>query len=285
MRKKLALLLAAIMVIGMIPMTAFATTTNRISKVVTGEEDTVLTTATAPELKIYEKDLTGATTQAFELDLANAEWQFDDLKKAMPNAKITKLSAKSLIMEVAPTPGIVDGKDGIVVPMLVELTDNGDATVTIDPMDSVLSAGTYKFATVSDSSTTITVEGRRDVPEDGRDLKTITIKETAPGAIEDGTLKLKLSNDWSFYKVDLAVYPAGSVTFGAPVLDDEDCEIPVTVNSTDASKTITIVGWVEYDEDEVEPGDICEMTVSGAGTDKTTLEVAKAITYGVNWTA
>lgn len=287
MRKKLALLLAAIMVIGMIPMTAFATTTNRISKVVTGEEDTVLTTATAPELKIYEKDLeNNATTQAFELDLANAEWQFDALEKAMPNAKITQLSAKSLIMEVAPTENAVDkSKWGIVVPMLVELTDNGDATVTIDPMDSVLSAGTYKFATVSDSSTTTTIEGRRDVSENGRDLKTITIKETAPGAIETGTLKLKLSSDWLFYDVGVAVYPAGSVTFGKPVLDEEDCEIPVTVNSKDSSKTITIVGYVKYDDDEVDPGDICEMTVSGAGVDKTTLEVAKAVTYGVSWTA
>ena len=75
MRKKLALLLAAIMVIGMIPMTAFATTTNRMTKVVTGKEDTVLKVEDAPVLRIYEKDLADVTTgQAFELQLTNAEW-------------------------------------------------------------------------------------------------------------------------------------------------------------------------------------------------------------------
>ena len=42
MKKKLALLLAAVMVVGTVPMTAFAASTNRISKVVTGAEDCLL---------------------------------------------------------------------------------------------------------------------------------------------------------------------------------------------------------------------------------------------------
>lgn len=299
MRKKLALLLAAIMVIGMIPMTAFATTTNRISKVITGEEDTVLTTTNAPELKIYEKDLQENTSaQAFQLDLANAEWQIKDLEAAMKadgydDVKITKLTAKSIVMEVSAQRDAVDNKWGIVVPMLVELTDNGDATVTIDPMESVISAGTYKFATVSDADATVTLEGRRDVSENGRNLKVITIKETAAGALKDGDkLKLKLSSDWYFLTehgnkgVDFTVYPKGSVSLRSVDSEgDEDWEAVLDVEATDIAKVITIVGWVAYDDDEVEPGDICEMTVSGTNVDKTTLEVARAVTYGVSWTA
>ena len=38
MKKKVALLLAGVMTVGMVPMSAFASTTNRMSKVVTGEE-------------------------------------------------------------------------------------------------------------------------------------------------------------------------------------------------------------------------------------------------------
>ena len=56
MKKKVALLLAGVMTVGMVPMSAFASTTNRMSKVVTGEEDTVIS-SNAPVLKMYEKDL------------------------------------------------------------------------------------------------------------------------------------------------------------------------------------------------------------------------------------
>ena len=38
MKKKLALLLAAVMVVSAVPMTAFAATTNRISKVAIGDD-------------------------------------------------------------------------------------------------------------------------------------------------------------------------------------------------------------------------------------------------------
>ena len=117
MRKKLALLLAAIMVIGMIPMTAFATTTNRMTKVVTGKEDTVLKVEDAPVLRIYEKDLADVTTgQAFELQLTNAEWASDakgadkdyaplarkieEMSESVKTVKITELTSKNIIVKV-----------------------------------------------------------------------------------------------------------------------------------------------------------------------------------------
>lgn len=300
MKKKVALLLAGVMTVGMIPMSAFASTTNRMSNVVTGEEDDYLSDKTnMPVLRMYEKDLNDtATKQAFQLDLTNAEWsdKLDtDAKLAgivdgMTNVKVTKLSAKSIIVEgtvVDQTVGNPSAEDNFVtIKMDTQLTDNGEATVTIDPMESVISAGTYKFATVADSSATVTVEKKKDVSESGDKLKNIVIKENSAGAIETGNLKLKLSSDWSFKGTpSITVYPTGSVTLGTPVIDDEDCTIPVTAVSKSAAKTITISAEVQYDEDEVDPGDICEMTVSGAGVDKTTLEVATAVTYGVTWEA
>ena len=57
MKKKLALLLAAVMVVSAVPMTAFAATTNRMSKVVTCNDDTTIKQENAPVLSIYEKDL------------------------------------------------------------------------------------------------------------------------------------------------------------------------------------------------------------------------------------
>lgn len=301
MKKKVALLLAGVMTVGMIPMSAFASTTNRMSNVVTGEEDDYLSDkSNMPVLRMYEKDLNDvATKQAFQLDLTNAEWsdkldtdaKLASIVKGMDNVKVTKLSAKSIIVEGT----VVDqnkaqnksGEDNFVtINMDTQLTDNGEATVTIDPMESVISAGTYKFATVADSSATVTVEKKKDVSENGATLKNIVIKENSAGAIETGTLKLKLSSDWSFTEnPTITVYPTGSVTLGEIKIDGEDCEIPVTAVSKSAAKTITISAKVNYDEDEVDPGDICDMTVSGAGVDKTTLEVATAVTYGVTWEA
>ena len=298
MKKKVALLLAGVMTVGIVPMSAFASTTNRMSKVVTGEEDTVIS-SNAPVLKMYEKDLNDLTTatsrQAFQLDLTNAEWTDDAIKtdlvkgiEGMKDIKVTKLSAKSVIVEGGVEPAD-KGEDAFIsVPMLTKLKTNGEATVTIDPMESVISAGTYKFATVADSSATVTIEKKKDVPEGGATLKNVVIKEASAGAIENGTLKLKLSSDWSYKsltKDDISVYPEGSVEIGKITLDDEDAEIEIKNVKSSSAKTITIAATVQYDDDEVDAGDICEMTVSGAGVDKTTLEVATAVTYGVKWDA
>lgn len=284
-------------------MSAFASTTNRMSNVITGEEDKVVKeiTSNVPRLRMYEKDLNDvATKQAFQLDLTNAEWTDEAINSELKTGikgmdtntiKITKLSAKSIIIEGDVSPKANDEDRFISVPMLTKLKTNGEATVTIDPMESVISAGTYKFATVADSSATVTVEKKKDVSESGAQLKNIVIKEASAGAIETGTLKLKLSSDWSFKnvskdnKLNISVYPSGSVEFGKITFDGEDAEIEVTKVNPTSAKTITIESAVEYDDDEVDPGDICEMTVSGAGVDKTTLEVATAVTYGVTWEA
>ena len=324
MRKKLALLLAAIMVIGMVPMTAFAATTNRMSKVVTGAEDDVLSVANAPVLRIYEKDLEQAsgTTVAFELDLTNAEWNFDEIAIANTDPvqydwsrmisgyandlDVTQLSAKSIIVEgTVDGSAEVDGAVAIEVRMLAELTDEGEATVTIDPMQSELTSGTYKFATVADGDATVTIEKKKDVSENGATLKNLVIRETTAGAFDNtGSIKLKLSNDWSFRNKALndmvTVYPAGlqNAFYFVPdrngnIFGSEDIEIgydfSLVANAAalrDGTPIIiTIAADVVYDDDEVEPGEICEMTVSGDEISKTTLEVATAVTYGVTWEA
>lgn len=337
MKKKLALLLAAIMVVSAVPMTAFAATTNRMSKVVTGNDDTTIKQENAPVLSIYEKDLenTSGEKVAFELDLTNAEWTYGadvdangqveepytkpdgttDKKKVdfvtgLSGVKVTKLSAKNIVIEGTRTSNIAtEAADGIQVYMLTDLTDNGEASVTIDPLQSVLTSGTYKFATVADGDATVTVEKKKDVSENGATLKNIVIKETTAMAFSknsEGTIKFKLSNDWSFQPSAsdktavsdyLTVYPsdlAGCFSWvpdkEGNVFGDEDIEIKYDFTGKDAVREgtpiiITFAPFITYDDDEVEPGEICEMTISGDDIAKTTLEVATAVTYGVTWEA
>lgn len=329
MKKKLALLLAAVMVVGTVPMTAFAASTNRISKVVTGAEDDDLTSKSAPTLSIYDDDIdeiaSGATV-AFELDLTNAEWNYygnavkadgtvdetigttttnKPFIEGLSNVQVTRLSAKNIVIEGKMIGGnrVVSGySQGIKVNMLTNLTDNGDATVTIDPLQSELTSGTYKFATVADGDAAVTVEKKKDVSENGATLKNIVIKETTANSFgKQGEIKLKLSSDWSFKNKSLSdflsVYPSGlQGAFAFKTSDefgDEDLELTYdfgkVANAADLRDgtpiIITIAADVVYDDDEVEPGEICEMTVSGDDISKTTLEVATAVTYGVTWEA
>lgn len=315
MKRKLALLVASAMVLSSVPAVSFAATTNRISNVVTGDDDTDLI-SNAPTLRMYEKDLndqTGTSLPAFQLDLTNAEWLdevFTDFNSetnevtindkkytfvtGLENVKITKLSAKSIIIEGKVTDtGAGSGDDNTIsVRMFTSLTDEGDATVTIDPLDSVISSGSYKFANVAEGSTTVTVEKKKDVSENGAQLKNIVIKETSPNAIDSGDvrIKLKLTSDWSFKNetTSVSVYPSDYVT-SAKIVDIDEEEAYVELKGVkadrDTAMTISFAPTVEYDDDEVEPGDICEMTVSDGGVSKTTLEVATAVTYGVTWEA
>lgn len=299
MKKKLALLLAGVMALSMVPMTAFAKTTNRISNVVVASVDDTLTTD-APVLKMYGDDLeTGMTTQAFQLTLTNAEWNDLTTLEATLAAQatsvaVTQLTAKSIVVEVSDVTNTIGSDVAVEVPMLVELTAKGDATVTVNPRESVFSAGEYKFATVTDGDVAVSVEGIRSVAEKAtRALKTIVLEETVEGTLEDGVLKLRLTKDWSFVGTDgnvadlgFAAYPVGAATVTDVDFDGRDAYITLNVDEA-ATKAIviTLAPTVQWDYDEVEAGDICEMVLSGAGVDKTTLEVAKAISYGVTWTA
>ena len=351
MKRKLALLIASAMVLSSVPAVSFAATTNRISNIVTGDDDRELAdgtvdkdgnaTATAPVLRMYEKDLNDTTSGeaiSFQLDLTNAEWldgidgsspdgkfdvELDDgtaidgaqIVEGLDDVEVTRLSSRSIVIEgkVNHTPNADDDVQ-IAVNMFTRLTDSGDATVTIDPLDSVISSGSYKFATVAEGSTTTTVEKKKNVPEKGAVLKNVVIKETAPGSIEDGQMKFKLTSDWSYLNDGtsvadkafvVSVYPSkyGFDEDGKPnaecmfeadkngnyiTFDEDRQEAYLNVKNgfkSDTAITISIAAAVQYDDDEVEPGDICEMTVSGAGVDKTTLEVGTAVTYGVTWEA
>lgn len=348
MKRKLALLIASAMVLSSVPAVSFAATTNRISNVVTGDDDRELAdgtvdkdgnaTATAPVLRMYEKDLNDTTSGeaiSFQLDLTNAEWldgidgsskdgkgkfdvELDDgtaikgaqIIEGLDDVEVTRLSSRSIVIEgkVNHTKNADDDVQ-IAVNMFTRLTDSGDATVTIDPLDSVISSGSYKFATVAEGSTTTTVEKKKNVPEKGAVLKNVVIKETAPGSIEDGQMKFKLTSDWSYLNdgtsvadkaFEVSVYPSKYGFDGAECMfvknndgsyvsfDEDRQEAYLNVKAgfkSDTAITISIAAAVQYDDDEVEPGDIGEMTVSGAGVDKTTLEVGTAVTYGVTWEA
>ena len=317
MKKKLALLLSALMVVGMIPATAFAVTTNTVSYIANGTVDTVLDNTKAPVLKMEDKsleDIVGDDDKndfAFKLTLDNAEWAMkpggQDLEigdtKVWNSANdetsggtvsIMKVSASQMIVTVENFD--VDGSQDAYVglPLEVELTDEGEASVAIDPMDSVISAGTYKFANVVEGSATVTINDTSAIREGVTTIETITIEEATAKSLEKGDIiKLKLNSDFTwanttdgdaYSRVKLSVYPNDD-SIVVNDIKDETLELKVNDDSSKA-RTITLSNLkVRADFDDVEVGEICEVTVSGAGVNKTTLEVGTATDYSVSLSA
>lgn len=319
MKKKIALLLSALMIVGMIPATAFATTTNTVSKIVTGGVDDVYTaetTPSAPVFKIAEKnleDLGVGTPVTFKATLTNAEFNFissvqvdgKDVKigvgetatlKSNTDISVTMLASNMAIIE-AP----VDSKLEIKFPIESKLKTEGEATITIDAMESVVSYGTYKFANVVEGSTTTTIEKTVDISEDGDVIKPIVITETSKGALELSSskeFKLKLTNGFTFDEtyalanLKVTASPTGTVGFTLNSTnvhfsnDSQEMYIKIDSLASSSAKTISITGIkVQYDEDDVKAGDVAEITISGNDMTKATVEVAVARNFGVTFTA
>ena len=316
MKKKLALLLSALMVVTAIPATAFAVTTNTVSYIANGTVDTVLSNTKAPVLKMEDKSLEdiagveGKNDFAFKLTLDNAEWSMkpggQDLEigdtKEWASAKketsgdatkvsIMKVSASQMIVTVEDFAADGNGDAYVGLPLEVELTDEGEASVAIDPMDSVISAGTYKFANVVEGSATVTINDTTAIKEGVTGIETITIEEATAKSLEKGSIiKLKLNSDFTWAnttdgdadsRVKLSVYPNDD-SIVVNDIKDETLELKVNDDSSKA-RTITLSNLkVRADFDDVEVGEICEVTVSGAGVDKTTLEVGTATDYSVS---
>ncbi|MPN03204.1 hypothetical protein SDC9_150430 [bioreactor metagenome] len=62
--------------------------------------------------------------------------------------------------------------------------------------------------------------------------------------------------------------------------------IRINALNSSSAKTISITGIkVQYDEDDVNAGDVAEITISGNDMTKATIEVAVARNFGVTFTA
>ena len=86
-------------------------------------------------------------------------------------------------------------KESIInIPLITEIIGDGEVKVTVDPVDSALSGGTYVFAVVGVGKTIITIDKVEEFTHVGN-LATIRIDETRIGALGNTTgqsIKLKL---------------------------------------------------------------------------------------------
>lgn len=207
-RKLFAILVIAMMLMTLLPVTAFAASDNSVNKVPQVSKDDEFTDEnTAPFLRIKEKNKGDFSSgDYFELSLTNAEWNKDADKlqaainsNASTNVNVTvdRISKKLLGITI----GAPDA-DGsvIIVPMLTKITAEDEAKVTIDPRDSAVTGGTYVFAVASAGATITTIEKVNTFGGRYGKLAPIRIDETRIGALgyETQTIKLKLPPKYSW---------------------------------------------------------------------------------------
>ena len=305
MKKKLALLLAAVMVAAMVPVSAFAKTDNNISKTVVVKKDDTIK-ANGPELKIDDRQYGDITTgEQFYISLEGAEFVLDDNGDWKEDGAVT--GAQEVVTlsktELSVVAALVEGKFNL--PLNQVKVTGDEAKVIIDANHSGVTAGTYTFAYTTTANATAKIAGVVDVPVEGGavTLKDITVTETIAAAIgdaeEETTIKLRLYGEFTFADPNgnnTKVTFAGSnglekikdVAYGTKANGDDDkTELVITVPTaavTDAAGKLVIKGIAVAPTKDCEAGDVAEIVISGAGVEKTALEVAKAVSYGMTFT-
>lgn len=291
MKKKIALFLAAAMTVSALPMTAFASTTNTVSKIATVETDDKY------ESTIVLDEFKGMTTtdekQTIKLTLVGSEFQdaqFSDSADAN-GVTWTKIGDKEAFATfTAPN----NDTDTVKLAIKATAKDEGDSTVTIEATDAVVSAQTLKIANVQGGATTTTISGTTAIKETATKMKSIVITETTAGSLDkDAKIKVKLSNGFKWVDnsdTKVVVFPAdcgidtSNATFTIDPDDDQVAYIQLKGESTKAATISLMNPYVMYDDDEAEIGDTCEATISESGATKQTIKLGDAADYGVAFT-
>ena len=292
MKKKIALFLAAAMTVSALPMTAFASTTNTVSKIATVETDDKY------ESTIVLDEFKGMTTtdekQTIKLTLVGSEFQDAQFEKATADdngVTWTKIGDKEAFATfTAPN----NDTDTVKLAIKATAKDEGDSTVTIEATDAVVSAQTLKIANVQGGATTTTISGTTAIKETATKMKSIVITETTAGSLDkDAKIKVKLSNGFKWVDnsdTKVVVFPAdcgidtSNATFTIDSDDDQVAYIQLKGESTKAATISLMNPYVMYDDDEAEIGDTCEATISESGATKQTIKLGDAADYGVAFT-
>ena len=312
MKKKLALLMAAIMTVAMVPMTAFAAAKTDIVAV---DQIKVAAEGVFTSRVELQKDEDGAeATEHFEviLTLDNAKFtKLDDDSYEMDSANGYEnkcVGVKSIHIEDDHTAKIKIDKDNfnganpdgtaqdpVMIPIKAEAEDIGDVFATFSTNETIFADASEVIATVVDGDVIVESKGVvtfvEDADEDTKELKDITIEGAVLEALTGKEITLKLKDDYEF---DTSKRPI------IYLLNDNDAEskiesefdadrdeitikFPVAPTSEKITR-ITISGIYLNTTRNTDVGDIAKITVSSKDFDSVTLEVARMVEEAVTYT-
>ncbi len=262
-----------------------------LEKVIKGYTDSEGKEVTLKDGKYYYDEITGYVDEDGN-KVDKDGYRVDDSGDRLTTNTINGVEYTRISDDVAMAEFDVNDPDkAVILQLFCEATGDGDATVTIENVDSVVSSQTLKIANVADGSTTVTISDTSSITESGTKISSVVLTETTAGTLEDGTLRLRLSNGFEFLNrtPDIVVFPTSNgslnITFDKFDNDGQDALFTVTGSSKTAATISFSNLYVAYDDDDIEVGDKCEITVSGAGVSKETVTIGDSADYGMSFEA
>lgn len=311
MKKKLALIMAAIMTVAMVPATAFASTKLTAVDEIKVGTDKIFTSRVELKKNNDQVDIEGDTFDVYAT-LTNGKFAYvddnDDNDYQMEEAGYlgtTKGVEAVEIMsdtkaKITLDAKVFNGKDAdieaCVLPLIVKSGEVGDVVVKFTSNVTAFKTASEVIANVQTGKVTIETEGVKtfveDATEDEKALKDITINELTPDVLKGGSIKLKLSGNWKFTKAgNVTFLNEDGVTAKAELIDDDEIQIDFIDKDFTANMLtdMTISGVTVKTAKKCKAGDVATITVSSMASSKefsnVKLEVAKmvkeAVTYSV----
>ena len=320
MKKKLALLMAAIMTVAMVPMTAFASTKlTAVDEISTAVDENFVSIV---ELSKNDDQVDIDETKyanGFEviLKLTNGEFAKDDDDKyimetgeyanyveaetttAMKNALLATIKAVDVINDTTAyitldTVTFNQSEEepdykACVLPIVAKAVETGDVTATFTSNVTQFKKASEVIATAYGEDVSIEVEGIKtfveDESDDIKEIKDITIKGLVNKAIEGKEITLKLKGNFKFVSAGKLSFLNDTAKATITKIDDDELKIEFTEVPSDKMLTnMTISGIELQPTKKCNAGDVATITVSSKDFDSVKLQVAKMVEEAVTYT-
>ena len=319
MKKKLALLMAAIMTVAMVPMTAFASTKlTAVDEIATGIGDKHPFTSTVELSKDDDQVDVPGNRFDVQLKLTNGEFtknDADDYLMDLPaygtngiwDVHVKNDTTAIITLDARTFNGKNDGvgQNTCVLDILAYAVDAGDVIATFSSNVTQFKKASEVIATAYDGDVTIESDGVitfvEDSSTDRKNIKDITITGLTNGAITDGeeiTLKLKGNYEFNWDGDDAFLDEDGAPVAIAQIVtclndacridvgDFDEDELHFTIHDIDPNQVpvISIGGFAIKTTKGTDPGDVAKLTISSKDFDSNTLEVARMVEEAVTYT-
>lgn len=196
MKKSFALFLTAALLLTATP--TWAATTSYVDHLASVQEETEFTLDTAPVLGIRASgDHRGVFT--FMLVLDKAVWTYEGTGEIATGVTYTRVTDSMLTIRVDTDEADANNSQ-LLIPLLCRLTEAGAATVTIDPLESMVSPATHTFAEsgMEFGGVTYSIEETTNFTDKG-ELGALVIEDENTNVVQKGEVyRLQLDNGCIF---------------------------------------------------------------------------------------
>lgn len=317
MKKKLALLLAAIMTVAMVPMTAFASTKlTAVDEISTAVGDDHVFTSRVElskdddQVNVDGKVETGkyGNRAVFEviLKLTNGKFAksddetYDMEKDFKPEKGVWAIDVKNdttayITLDAAVFNGEQEGEKACVLPIDAYALETGDVVANFTSNVTQFKKASEVIATAYKDEVAIEIEGVRtfveDATKDTDTIKDITINGLVNDAIDGSkTITLKLSGNFEYVEESITEDAFTFLNSKATVdIDENETDkdtIKFTINNLEKDQLtkLTISGLKIKTTKKCNAGDKATITVSSKSFDSVKLEAARMVEEAVTYT-